>query len=349
MGVVPGALAEVAVGVDQPEPLAAVVGAEQAALLGLDQGPDPVGVGRRDGDADAALDPLGQPLGQLLPAVAAVLGAPQAAVLAAAVEGPRLALHLPDGGVEDARVGGVHGQVDGAGAVADVEHLLPARAAVARAEDAALLVGAEDVAEGGDVDHVGIRRVDADAADLAGLAQADVAPAVAGVGRAVDADPRRDVAARAGRAGAGVDHVGVRGRHRHGADRAGLELLVGDVGPAQAAVGGLPDAAAGRAHVEQLALAGHAGDRGDPAAAVGADVAEPEPFELLLVEGRRGARLRRGRGSGRPQQKGRERGGEQNGTVRHLHGRQPPVGMFGSDAARAEVYPAIELSFRARL
>ena len=200
------------------------------------------------------------------------------------LEGPGLALGLPDGGEEDARVGRVHRQVDGAGAVADMEHLLPAGAAVTRAEDAALFVGAEDMAQGGNVDQVGVLRVYADAPDLSAVAQADVAPAGAGVGRAVDADTRRYVAARAGRAGAGVDHIGVGGRHRQGADRADLELLVGDVGPAEAGIGCLPDAASRGAHVERVAVAAHPGHRRHAAAAIGADVAELEGLQVLLVD-----------------------------------------------------------------
>ena len=70
--VVPGALPEVAVVVDQAESVASVVGAEQPAILGLDQGPDPARPGRRNGHADAALDAVGQSLGQFLPGVAAV-------------------------------------------------------------------------------------------------------------------------------------------------------------------------------------------------------------------------------------------------------------------------------------
>ncbi len=61
-GVVPGPLAERAVGGDERPVLAAVVGAEQPALLGLDQGVDAPGVGRRHGDADLAPDALGQAL-----------------------------------------------------------------------------------------------------------------------------------------------------------------------------------------------------------------------------------------------------------------------------------------------
>ncbi len=74
VGVVPGALAEVAVLVEALPGLAAVVGAEDAPLLVLDQGPNAVGLGGGDGDADLALDPLGHAglVGKVGPGFAAV-------------------------------------------------------------------------------------------------------------------------------------------------------------------------------------------------------------------------------------------------------------------------------------
>ena len=59
VGVVPRPLAQLAVGGHQPELLAAVVGTEEASLVVLDQGPDPVRGRRRNGHRDAALDALG--------------------------------------------------------------------------------------------------------------------------------------------------------------------------------------------------------------------------------------------------------------------------------------------------
>ena len=85
--------------VDAGPRLAAVVGAEQAALLGLDQGVDAAAVRRRDGDADLAPDAFGQarssPGFELLPGVAAVARDVQAAAGAAAGHLPRLAAGLP--------------------------------------------------------------------------------------------------------------------------------------------------------------------------------------------------------------------------------------------------------------
>src|SRR5439155_4460029 len=93
--VVPGALAEAVVAVDELPVVAAVVGAEQAALLRLDQGVDAAAVRRGDGDADLAPGPLRQAAGQLLPGVAAVARDVQAAAGAAADELPRPPPGLP--------------------------------------------------------------------------------------------------------------------------------------------------------------------------------------------------------------------------------------------------------------
>src|SRR5262249_27740834 len=158
-------------------------------------------------DADLAEDPLREPgtPGQLHPAVAAVGRPPEPRLLAAAAERVRVALCLPDRGVEPARVGQVEREVDRAGASALVEHPLPGTPAVARAVDPALLVRAPGVAECRDVHDVRVGRVDAHAADVAGVGQAEVAPGLPAVVGAVDAVAVRDVAPDRRLARAGVD------------------------------------------------------------------------------------------------------------------------------------------------
>src|SRR5207302_11231810 len=98
-GEVPRADADVGVAVDQGPLVAAVVGAVQAALLGLDQGVDTPGVAGGDGQADASPGAAGQALaGERLPGVAAAVVAVQAANGAAADQLPRPAPRLPQGG-----------------------------------------------------------------------------------------------------------------------------------------------------------------------------------------------------------------------------------------------------------
>ena len=82
-------------------------------------------------------------------------------------------------------------------------------------------------------------------------------PRAARVGGLVDAVAvRRHDAADGVLAHADVDDVRVGGRDRDRADRRGLHLAVGDVGPRAAAVGGLPDAAADAAEVERAGCCG---------------------------------------------------------------------------------------------
>ena len=74
------------------------------------------------------------------------------------------------------------------------------------------------MAERGDVDEVGVRRVDADRGDGQRLLEADVRPRLAGVGRLVDAVALDDVAAQLGLAHADVDDVRIRLGDGDGAD-----------------------------------------------------------------------------------------------------------------------------------
>src|SRR5690606_20477642 len=156
--VVPGALAQVAVLAAARPGFPVVVRAEHRAVLGLDDGPNPARLRARGSHADLADDlTLRQAgvAGDLLPGIAAVGGSPETGVLAARREEVRAAPGFPDRGVEDARVGRVHRQVDRAGLAALVQHQLPGLAAVFRAVDAALRVVAPDMAERRDVDQIG--------------------------------------------------------------------------------------------------------------------------------------------------------------------------------------------------
>src|SRR5262249_4754624 len=148
--VVPGPLPQVGVLVEPLPGLAAVVGAKHAAVLGLDDRPDAVGVHRRDGNADDADGRLGQAglARDLLPGVAAVGTFPQARAGAAALQAVGRAFDAPGRSVKHARVGGVEDQVNRADLVIDEKDTLPRLAAVLAAEDAALLVWPVQVPQG---------------------------------------------------------------------------------------------------------------------------------------------------------------------------------------------------------
>ena len=195
--------------------------------------------------------PFGRPgiARDLGPVVAAVGGLEEAAAGSAAREAPRRAVGVPDGGVQHLRVIGVERKIHGAGATVAEQYFLPGLAAIPGAEDAALGVGAVGVAERRNVDQVGIGGVHANARDRLRIGEAHVLPGLAGVDGFVHAVALHDVAAQFGFAHADVDHVGIGFGDRHGADRRALQLTVGDRAPGQAAIGGLPQTAAGGAEV----------------------------------------------------------------------------------------------------
>src|SRR6202012_5664355 len=132
-------------------------------------------------------------------------------------------------------------EVDGAGVLVLVEHLLPGPAAVTRAEYAALGVGAVGVAERRHEDHVRIPGVDQHAPDLLGVLETDARPGPAAVHRLVHAVPLGDVRAHVRLAGADVDHPRIRGCRGQRPDRAD-RLSIEDRLPGAAGVVSLPDA-----------------------------------------------------------------------------------------------------------
>src|SRR5438067_13328238 len=96
MTVVPGPQAEGALRVQLLPGVAAVVRADQAALLGLDDRPDAAGL-RPDRHADAPLDTARQArvVGDVGPGIAAVGRAVEAAVRTAALQAPGGPLDVP--------------------------------------------------------------------------------------------------------------------------------------------------------------------------------------------------------------------------------------------------------------
>ena len=118
---------------------------------------------------------------------------------------------------------------------------------------------------------VGVGGMDEDGARIAGVFEADALPGRAGVVGAIHALSHDDIAAQAVGAGGHIDDVRVALGDRDRADRGAAEITVGDRPPVVAVVGGLPDPAAGRTHVEGARVGAVARHRGDPAAPGGAD------------------------------------------------------------------------------
>src|SRR5262249_13669855 len=82
-----------------------------------------------------------------------------AACRSAALEGPRLAIHLPQRGVDDVWISRIECQVGCSRLSAAIEHLLPDLASIGRAKHAALFIGPEYVSLRCDVDDFGVSRV----------------------------------------------------------------------------------------------------------------------------------------------------------------------------------------------
>ncbi len=313
--VVERTLRERVVGVDHVPRRAAVVRAPEhplvvlerlvlAVRVGLDERVHAVRVGGAHGQADlphrAAREAV--PL-QAHPGVAAVRGLPEAAARATALAPPRPDAHLPRGREEDARIGGVHGEVDGAGVLVDEEDALPRLPAVPRPVDAALLLGSVQVAERRHEHHVRVTRVDDDAPDPPDLLEPHVSPRLAAVRRAVDPVADRDVRADERLPGSGPEDVGVGGRERERADRHGI-LVVEDRAPGHAAVLALEHPARGAADVVDVGVPRLADHRAH-AVADRADVAVVRAREEAVRK--RGQRLGR---EGRCEEAGRRDGDE---------------------------------------
>ncbi len=162
---------------------------------------------------------------------------------------PALAPGLPDRGEHHVGVVGIQGEIHHAGLVALEQGPGPALAAVDGPVDAPLGVLRGVLPEGADPCHVAILRVDANPGDVLGLLEAQVLPGHAPVGGLVDAVPLLDVAPDLRLPGPDVHDVGIRLADRHGPHRGAGDLPVGDGAPREAAVGGLPQAAARGAEV----------------------------------------------------------------------------------------------------
>ena len=153
---------------------------------------------------------------------------------------------LPKRRVKDARVGGVHGEIGSAGGLADIEDVIPSRAAISRAVDAALF-SRSSVRRTlhRNVDAVGIRWMDPDARDRARARKAHMGPRAASIRRFVDAvSVRRHHAADGVLTHAHINHVGIGISDSDGADGGRVQETVGDVRPRNAAIGRFPNAAA---------------------------------------------------------------------------------------------------------
>ena len=307
-GVIKSPLAQFALLVGALPGLPGVVGAENAPLGRLHDGPDPVRVcrGNRYPDLTDGARGHARVCGKVGPGVAPVDRFPQFAVAPAAPHLPGLAVHLPGACVQHLRVAAVDDQVDGPCFGADVQHLLPGISPVGAAKDSALFVFTVGMPEGGHIHDVGVCGVDADTGHRLGFPQPQVPPGLSAVRGFVHPVALGDAAPQLHLAHADVYHIRVGFGHGHRPHRGTAHLPVRYRRPLLAPVSRFPEPAPGGPEIVFVGAARAArGPQGTPAP-VRADIA---PFQaqvkaLFEYAGRRfrGSRFFLGPGcAGKPQ------------------------------------------------
>ena len=289
--------ADAMIGVDELPGFACIVGAIDAGLafLRLEGEKHALRIAWRDSNSDAreAIFSRGQTCGDWPPGAAAIGGLVQAAAGDdegfAAANFPGSDARSPESREESLRVAGIHDDIGGAGVFVLIQNLLECLASIERTENTAFGVRAVGVPLGCHKYAIRIFRIDDDSGDLLRIVEAKVRPGLARVRGFVNPVADRKVRPLQSFPAAGVNNVGVRGRHGQSADRAG-GLIIEDGIPCVAKIVGLPDAAIHGRHVENSGLARHAGDRHCAAAAERSDAAPAhlgEKFLVVLLGGKR--------------------------------------------------------------
>ncbi len=268
--------------------LPAVAGAEDAARLDdtatarrlSRDGADVRAVGLHDGENDSRVfpphgqaDPAhrsgGQALGEALPRLAAVpasintgkrpelLGrvAPREGVTADAV----------GGGIQSSGIGRIHHQIDATGFTVELDDLFPRLAAVARAKQAASRAWCPQPAQGGDINVIGVARMDDDLADVVGVGQAGVAPGFPRVAGEEDAITPGHAVACVGLARADPDDLGIGGSDGDGTDGS-VRRTIENRRPRPTVIARLPHTAGSRPDVLRGRSGFDDGQRRDPSA-----------------------------------------------------------------------------------
>lgn len=265
---------------------AAVGGFEEAALAAGsgDVGIDEVGVLRGDGQGDAPQIHGGNAVGYFAPGGPGIFGLEQARLGTAADEKADVAAALVGGGEKDIGIARVHDDFGDAGVFADGEDGFPGLAAVGGFVEAAVAAGRPKGTLGGDIDDLGIARVNKNSLDVLGVFQAGAGPGLAGIGALVDAVAEADAAQGLVFAGAEPDDVGVLGINGDAAQGVGAALIK-DRLEGKAVVLGFPKAAGGGGDVPNAVVLQIHGDVLDAAGkAGGAEAAQFQAAKGLRRE-----------------------------------------------------------------
>ena len=248
----------------------------------IDPGIHAIRIASRNGRTDAAdtFGFTGQSFGKLMPGGATVGGFVETASWSgvAAAGRPRRTARSPHAGEDHLRVAGIEGEVHAADVVILVENFLEGLTAVERPEDTALRVRSVGMPLDRDEEAIGVFGIDDDGCDLLRVAQSEMLPGAARVGRLVDAVAYGEIGPAQAFTAADIDRIGIRWSNGQRSDRT-CWLVIENWIPGAAEVRRLPNPAIVRRHVEDVRLARNTGNRHGTAAAKWADHA---PMKFLI-------------------------------------------------------------------
>src|SRR4030095_7505495 len=206
----------------------------------------------------------------------------EAAARPAAGEEPGLPPCLPKRGEDYIGIVRIEDDINPTGVLVFRENLCPRFSTVAGSKNSALLIRAESVAERGDQTHIGVGLMNDERSDLAGIAQPDIFPVLSRVHRFVNTGAVSCISANRGLAGADVDGVVIRRRHRNCTNR-GDVLLIEERRPIRSAVHCFPNPARHGAEVPDLWFTQHPFDRKCASATEWSDLPPLHPGKKLWV------------------------------------------------------------------
>ena len=182
-GIVPGALAQVAVIVGFGPGIAAIIGTEHPPFGCFDDGPDALRIYGGNSYPNDAMWPFRQSFfaDQIRPGITAIGTFPKAGAFATTVKAIRRTANPPGGCVQYPWVVGVDEQVNRASIGIGKKDALPVFTPVFAAVHAAFFTGFEQVAQYCGVDQIGIFGVNAHPRDVHGFFEANFLPGFAGI------------------------------------------------------------------------------------------------------------------------------------------------------------------------
>ena len=258
---------------------AGVIGAKNPAPT--DRRPNAVSIYRRDAKPYLAHIGLGKAVDEVCPVVPAIGRFVNAAARTEFIDIPWHTVHLPHRSVDDFGIIGIGSKVGCASLVVYEKNLLPSLAPVLGTENAALFVRSVRVADRGDINQIRVLGIDQDLADLTRIAQADVLPSFARIGRFVDTIAVRNVRAQARFTHSNVNYVRVGFGNRDRTNGTGGEVMIRDVRPSDPGIGCFPYTAAGCPHVIHHTIIDEPGYGRYPPAAIRTDRAPLQRPESL--------------------------------------------------------------------